>query len=293
MAGGDAIFRGDDASAFDHQLAGLIEMRIAYLSDLHLEFEPTNAAGLTPALQESLKPAQGADLLVLAGDIAQGTAGIALADAMSDHVGAPVVYVTGNHEGYGQDLPMLQKRLHDAAWDTDGRVVFLDGTATRFWFSGRPIAVLGCTLWTDYALGGDVRAAMADAARRMNDHKSIGWNGGVFSPEQARAEHQRQRQWLEGQMAALAKEKPRPLVLIVTHHAPCPQAVGARAATLAPSYASDLRDLIAGWGPLIWVHGHTHHRHETTLGQARILSAPRGYASEPYATGFACGVEQV
>jgi hypothetical protein len=267
-------------------------MRIAYLSDLHLEFTP-HPRMLTPALKAILAPGAGADLLVLAGDIAQGVDGIALADALSDHMGAPAVYVAGNHEGYGDDLPTLLKRLAEAAWATDGRVWFLDGQATRFWFGGRPIAVLGCTLWTDYAIDGDARAAMAAAAAGMNDHKAIGWNGAPLSPEQALCLHMRQRAWLKAQMAALAQERARPPVLIVTHHAPCRAGIGKRVAAIAPSYASNLESEIAAWGPLIWIHGHTHHRHETTLGQARILSAPRGYAGEDGGNGFICGVVQM
>lgn len=267
-------------------------MRIAYLSDLHLEFE-TGPKILSAALKAALAPATGADLLVLAGDIAQGTDAIALADAMSDHVGAPAVYVAGNHEGYGEDLPSLLKRLAEAAWDTDGRVWFLDAQRTRFWFGGRPLVVLGCTLWTDFAIHGDTHAAMIDAAAKMNDHKVIGWNGAPFTPEQSLSLHFRQREWLSAQMTAIAQEPTRPQVLIVTHHAPCLAGVGGRVAWLAPSYASDLEAEMGSWGPLTWIHGHTHHRHETVLGDACILSAPRGYASEPYASGFACGVVEM
>lgn len=265
-------------------------MRIAYLSDLHLEFT-SERNRLTPALKRALAPAAGTDLLVLAGDIAQGADGIAIADAMSDYVGAPAVYVPGNHECYDEDLPSLLKRLAEAAWATDGRVWFLDRQSARFWFGGRPLAVLGCTLWTDYAIGGAPDVAMADAQARMNDHKAIGWNGRPFSPQRALELHRRQRQWLTAQSTALGREAPRPAILIVTHHAPCFAGLGPRAAALAPSYASDLEADIASWGALTWIHGHTHHRHETALGSARILSAPCGYPGET--EDFRCGVTEL
>lgn len=265
-------------------------MRIAYLSDLHLEFDLDAPAPLS--VSQALAPAKGADLVVLAGDIAHDTHGIAAADAIADLVEAPAVYVAGNHEAYGQDLPALLPRLSEAAWLTDGRVWLLNGSTARFWFGGRPIVVLGCTLWTDYALNGDTAAAMA-AAARMNDHTAIGWNGGLFSPEQALSLHLAQRDWLRTRMAALALEKPRPAVLIVTHHAPCPQAIGPRVADFAPCYASDLREEIAAWGPLVWIHGHTHKRHDTRIGQARIVSAPRGYAGDDTYAGFSCGIVEV
>lgn len=267
-------------------------MRIAYLSDLHLEFE-TGPKILSAGLKSALAPAAGVDLLVLAGDIAQGVDAVALADAMSDHVGAPVVYVAGNHEGYGEDYPTLLRRLAEAAWNTDGRVWFLDAQSARFWFSGCPIVVLGCTLWTDYAFYGDTHGAMTTAAAAMSDHKVIGWNGAPFSPEHALSLHMRHRDWLENQMAAIRQESVRPAVLVVTHHAPCRAGVGGRVTRLAPSYATDMETDMGRWGNLVWIHGHTHHRHETVLGQARIVSAPRGYASEPYAAGFSCGVVEI
>ena len=152
-------------------------MRIAYLSDLHLEFAAQARPGegrlaMLPA--KALAPAAGADLVVLAGDVDQGEAGVAAADAIARKIGAPVVYVAGNHEAYNRDMGALLTRLRAAAWATDGRVQLLQGNLVRFWFSGRPLAVLGCVLWTDYALLGDAGAAMQTAEARMYDHQAIG-----------------------------------------------------------------------------------------------------------------------
>jgi hypothetical protein len=268
-------------------------MRIAYLSDLHLEFDAAGKPGggtMPSGLQTALAPAHGADLVVMAGDIDQGTDGIGVGDTISHHIGAPVVYITGNHEAYGCDLATLVPRLRDCAWETDGRVLFLDGNTARFWFSGRPLAVLGCTFWTDYAIADNAEAAMRDAELRMNDHKSIGWNGGIFLPEHARELHRKQRAWLAAQVKKLAAERPRPEILIVTHHAPCREAIGPRTSDLAPSYASDMTAEISAWAPLTWIHGHTHHRHTVAIGRATVVSAPRGYGSEQCAENYSCGI---
>jgi hypothetical protein len=268
-------------------------MRIAYMSDLHLEFDAadgTEHGELPPVIETALRPAQGADLVVLAGDIDQGTNGIVTADAISRRLAAPVVYVFGNHEAYGCDMAALPPRLRADAWETDGRVQFLDGNTVRFWFSGRPLAVLGCTLWTDYAIAGNAEAAMYHAEKQMNDHKSIGWNGGMFLPEHALELHRKQRVWLAAQIVKLAAERPRPDILIVTHHAPCRDAIGPRVFDLASSYASDLRAEISSWGPLTWIHGHTHHRHTAKIGQATVASAPRGYASDGERAAYLCGI---
>jgi hypothetical protein len=268
-------------------------MRIAYLSDLHLEFAaqaPPGGARLAMLPETALAPAAGADLVVLAGDIDRGEDGVAAADAIARKIGAPVVYVAGNHEAYNRDMTALLPRLRAAAWATDGRVHFLQKNIVRFWFSGRPLAVLGCVLWTDYAILGDAETAMRAAEVRMYDHQAIGWNGGPFLPRDAFALHRKERAWLAASIAKLKAETPPPKILIVTHHAPCRQAIGPRVYALAPSYASDVTDEISAWGSLTWIHGHTHHRHLTKIAEATVASAPCGYASEPGFGVYACGI---
>lgn len=259
-------------------------MRIAYLSDLHLEFE---SAPSRFDLQKSLAPATGANLIVLAGDIDVGDRGIAMANGIARYSGAPVVYVAGNHEAYGHDLTALEPRLRQAAWDTDGRVVYLNCNVARFWFGGEPLVVLGCTLWTDYALASD--GELSGAELRMHDHQQILLNSGLFRPADAQHLHRQHRFWLDTQLKKIAVEDPKPNILVVTHHAPIPQALGKRGAALARSYASDLRSEIASWPSLFWIHGHTHHRHETGVGASVVVSAPRGYPGDAL-EGYVCGI---
>ena len=74
-------------------------MRIAPASDLHMEvstFKPTSAM-------------KNADVIVLAGDIAQGMAGLEWA-AKQDK---PVVYVNGNHEYDYNDVITLEQEMRD------------------------------------------------------------------------------------------------------------------------------------------------------------------------------------
>jgi 3',5'-cyclic AMP phosphodiesterase CpdA len=65
--------------------------RFRVFSDLHLEF-----LDWTP-------PAAGADAILLAGDISIGTHGLGWARAQFPDT--PIVYVPGNHEFYGTNLP--------------------------------------------------------------------------------------------------------------------------------------------------------------------------------------------
>jgi len=267
------------------------------MSDLHLEFEAPkypgadwvrSAAGRKappghPSIGPNLQGLPGADLVILAGDVAPGTACIDYADAVAAFAGCPVVFVPGNHDYYGQDFPSMRRQLREAAWATDGRVIFLDRDWVRLWLVGEELLVLGCTLWTDYALNGDADQARACAAAHVNDHRRISFNDQWFMPEQALSEHRQSLAWLADALPALKRPNSRARCLIVTHHAPCRQALGALSADLAPAYASNLEDQIRRWEPDWWLHGHTHHRHATRIGQTLVASAPRGYATDPAA----------
>jgi 3',5'-cyclic AMP phosphodiesterase CpdA len=264
-------------------------MRIAYLSDLHHEFEAGPGTPVPFEAEKVLAPAIGADLVVLAGDIDIAERGVERADAIARLTGLPTVYVAGNHEAYGHDLLHLEPRLRQAAWRTDGRVLYLNSNIVRFWFGGELLLVLGCTLWTDYALR--VPGAKQGSEQQLQDYKEILYDSAPFGPAQVIAMHKRQKAWLGVQLKRLAADKNKPKILVVTHHAPIPEALGERTAALAMAYASDLRAEIKVWPPLVWVHGHTHHRHETHIGASSVLSAPRGYPVPGGGTeDYACGI---
>lgn len=71
-------------------------MKLHILSDLHLENE-----GFTI-------PETNADVIVLAGDIHEGTRAIPWIKEQTDK---PVIYVAGNHEYYGELCPELKYKL--------------------------------------------------------------------------------------------------------------------------------------------------------------------------------------
>ena len=264
-------------------------MRIAYLSDLHQEFETGPGIAVPFDLGKSLARAADADLIVLAGDIDIAERGVERADVIAEHTGLPTVYVAGNHEAYGHDLLHLEPRLRRAAWHTDGRVLYLNSNVVRLWFGGELLVVLGCTLWTDYTLKPQRPDQSGDPV--LHDYQQILYDSAPFSAAHAVDLHRRQKAWLTTQLKRLAADKNRPKILVVTHHAPIPEALGEHAATVAMAYASDLRAEIRSWPSLVWVHGHTHYRHETRVGTSHVVSAPRGY---PVAGGgtenYTCGI---
>ncbi len=250
-------------------------MRLHVLSDLHTErapFEP---------------PATGADVLVLAGDIGSGTAGIGLARCWAG--GRPVLFLAGNHEFYGHSLPGLTGELRAAAAGSDVHVleddeIVIDGV--RF---------LGCTLWSDFAAAGadELDGAMQLCGTLMNDYEQIGFDPErrALAPRDTLALHRASRRWLEER---LAQAHPGPTV-VITHHAPLirrlPTLPHERA--LVGAFASDLTGLMGDGRVDLWIHGHTHRVAELDVHGTRVVSNPRGYPHQPVAGFDPARVERV
>ncbi len=233
--------------------------RFRVFSDLHLEFRDW-----TP-------PSAPAEAILLAGDIALGTHGIEW--ARRHFPGTPIVYVAGNHEFFGAELPETLAASRAAAKRLG--VHFLEGDecvieGTRF---------LGATLWTDYALYGSEEAqldrAMADAEEELNDFRMIKWSAGEpLTAELVREMHCSRVQWLADRLA-LTFAGP---TVVITHHLPHrlsihPKFEGIR---YNPAFASDLDHLVRP--PVsLWIHGHTHASLDYVVNGTRVVCNPRGY----------------
>ena len=130
-------------------------MRIAYASDLHLEFANSlTLAGLS-----------GVDMLILAGDV--GTMPEyykKLLRNLRRAYAGPVIFVLGNHEYYHGIFPDDRQKYREAvahdrqAYLLENQSIIIDGV--RF---------LGATLWTDFARGKQMRACQ----RMMSDFEVI------------------------------------------------------------------------------------------------------------------------
>lgn len=235
-------------------------MRILVLSDLHLEVRPFEPA------------ATSADLVVLAGDIANGAAGIEWARQVFR---VPVLYLAGNHEYYEGDFDEVQAALESAA---GGSVTLLDrGEAT---IGG--VRFLGCTLWTDYSLVPAVaRRAVIEEARLKNpDYAKIRRGARDFSPEDAVALCRDHRAWLERELAKPFAGR----TVVVTHFAPHPRSIAPAYAghPANPGFVLDLSALMGRAG--LWIHGHTHTAFDYEVSGTRVVCNPRGYPDE--LTGF-------
>ncbi len=262
-------------------------MRILYMSDLHLEMEsfrlaiPGWAEFLARHKRDPRHPSRGpmlnevgsVDLVVLAGDIHNGLRGIVYAEQVADYLDAPVVMVAGNHEYYHHDAAVLLTALRAAAKKTE-RVHFLENTSAVFEAGGEKVKVLGSTLWTDFALHGDPASSALNAHQLMNDYRFVDLNRVKLAPWDTRRFHQASRQWLQEELANTEASVKR---VVVSHHAPSGLVLGKRQGAIAPAYASEIIGAF-GVGQLdLWIHGHTHFRHDSRIGGVRLVSAPRGY----------------
>lgn len=287
-------------------------MRIGYMSDIHLEFEkrgPDHPTAAWFSLQKARRTLAadghplvgpllaglrgGVDLMVIAGDTntskgrRKGKSGVHYADRVARYLGVPVVLVAGNHEAYGGDLDEEIQELRKEASETEGRVTFLEREGAVFDLPGGRLRVLGCTLWTDFALFGNAKAAMKAAVEGMNDFQGARYRGAVFTPNDAREIHQQSKAWLGESIATIRAAEPEAPILIVTHHAPSIQGIplDKRDDLLAPAYASNLEAEITAWHPLAWVHGHLHGQSAYDVAGIPIYSATRGYV------GYEAGAE--
>lgn len=239
-------------------------MKLHILNDLHIEFE------------DFVPPATAADVIVLAGDIGVGRAGLRWAEARFPD--RPVIYVPGNHEFYHHDIDLIDVLKAEAPEHihvlNDDQVV-IDGV--RF---------LGSVLWTDFALFGEVDRifALQTARQRMTDFAVIQNRGRRFTPEDAIRLHTASRDWL----AAMLAEPFAGKTVVVTHHAPSSRSVPSRYAgsPLAPAFVSDLEGLMNGNRAVLWVHGHVHDPFDYGIHGTRVVCNPRGYAPDALTPGF-------
>lgn len=263
-------------------------MKIQLLSDLHLEVHPH----LEP------RPAQGADLLVLAGDIGSYQKGSLLADAdfglarFSPLHGwpTPVLFLPGNHEYDTFDFDQAHARLRETCerlgmvW-LEREVLLLDGV--RF---------VGTTLWSDFdALGpapddagatlGQLLRAREKAFRAANFYlRKTGSTrcGAPMLAQELREQALVCQAWLR-QALALPHTG---TTVVVTHFAPSLRSADSRYG-MAPGtagFCNALDELLPCAD--LWLHGHLHAPSDYVHRGCRVVANPLGYARKNEQQGF-------
>lgn len=238
-------------------------MLLHVLSDLHLE-RSTMQAARPPC-----------DVVILAGDVAGSTDGMRWAREQWPE--RPVLYVAGNHEFYGQQLPGLLGELRSAAEGSSVRLLENELAVLH------GVRFLGCTLWSDFDFDGPEQRerSMSICGRVVNDYAQIGFGteGRRLIPADTRDVHLQSRRWL-AQRLSEPHEGP---TVVITHHAPIirtrPESSLLRA--VAGAFASDLEDLMGAGKADLWIFGHTHRWADLEVRGTRVISNPRGYPDQP------------
>lgn len=238
-------------------------MKIALYSDLHLE-----TLQRYPGVNRVPEPREAVDLVVLAGDINQGTSGL---DDLA-RLGQNHIYVSGNHEYYNHDIEILDQQLAEKADKLN--LHFLQRSAVEI----KGVRFLGCTLWTDFEIQTGWRFGAELVAKAfLPDYKLIRNRGKKLSPMMSVELHHQNVDWLQSMLDTPFSGK----TVVVTHHAPHPQSIHPRFA-MSPINAAFVSDLSRLMGKAdVWMHGHMHDSFDYEVFQAgkptRVVVNPRGY----------------
>ena len=239
------------------------KMRLQILSDVHLEFG-------------DYEPEQpNVDAVILAGDI--HVRRNAVPWIKKHFYDVPVIYVAGNHEFYGSTVPGLFRDLKAATESSN--IAVLENESIQI----GDITFLGCTLWTDFQLWPDAKAAMQAARTGMSDFNLIRSKTDWFQPEDSVKLHEASIRWLKDALGQCNPQK----TVIVTHHAPSETSIPPYHARqiLNAAFASKLDEFVEASGVPLWIHGHTHYCVDYKIGRTRIFSNQRGYPGN-YDAGY-------
>lgn len=258
------------------------------MSDLHLEVHP----------HYHPKPAAGADMLVLAGDIGSYQAGSRLAgddfglERFSPRHGwpMPVLFVPGNHEYDNLDFDATHARLRETCERLG--ISWLEREVLVF---GR-VRFVGTTLWADFdALASPEDLAAASPARLLKRREKafraanfyLQKTGATRAGEPLLAEGWREhalvcQQWLRRALA----EPFDGTTVVVTHFAPSLRSADPRYGRTpgTAGFCNALDELL----PLaqFWLHGHLHCQQDYLAGGCRVVANTLGYAAKGEQQGF-------
>lgn len=228
-------------------------MKVAYCSDLHLEFKPI-----------TLSNDENADVLILAGDIYLiSRMAYSLDDRFKDFMNnvtsefKHVIYVAGNHEFYDSSIFDIDK-LKNAVGQypnvhvLDTQSVTIDG-----------VNFVGGTMWTDIDKSNPI--LITQAPRIMNDFTVID----DFSPNYSIMAFKVFNDYVQSR---------KPIDVVISHHGPSWSCISDeyKSSHYNPLYVSDVDVSNVKY----WIYGHLHGGKSFEQDGCQVLHNSRGYPSE-------------
>jgi predicted phosphodiesterase len=240
-------------------------MRIALMSDLHLDHYSDKAAGLLKSLSKS--KIEKADVCVLAGDIADGRFPDQFFDLFAGLKKwfAHVVVITGNHEYYKTTFEQAHHSIEAAIAKLDARLGHASGVhflhRNSVEIKGRTFH--GHTMWYRDQPGNGAYEHW------MNDINLI----------------QGFRDWRYPEndlWCRYVRDNVKKGDVVVTHHLPSMKSVPRlyKNSETNRFFVCDMMDAIKDLKPALWLHGHTHNAVDYQLEQTRVVCNPRAYPRE-------------
>lgn len=235
-------------------------MKIQVISDLHLEHgAPFNFV-----------KAEGADVLVLAGDIDSFDGALSFVKQCASML--PTIMILGNHEPMGHSIEETVAFWESVNIDNfhflNNRTVEING-----------VHFIGSTLWSD--LNADPVNSFA-ITKVVADFKMI-WNKDYtnkVSISDLQREHDIAKSFILNELAK-GYEK----AVVITHHLPTYQSISHKYAnsTMNAAFATNMDYVFSSYAydMKLWIHGHTHDCFDYMITpQTRVVCNPRGYPNE-------------
>jgi Icc-related predicted phosphoesterase len=245
--------------------------KLHILSDLHYEFYLDGGRSFTDGLPSA--EVTGTDALIVAGDLCPASIrfdqnGLPRALGMLCNKYPLVVFVTGNHEAYGANKPLLDAcRAKLLASPRYQNLRWLDHEVCQV----KGVRILGTPLWFS--------ESKHAPKHQMNDFHAIS-----DFEEWVYEENRKAKNFLHAEL--------REGDVLITHYLPSQNSVAPQftGSPLNAFFVCDIEDLIAIRKPQLAIHGHTHSSMRYSLGKTRVVCNPFGYAGHEVNPDFDPGL---
>ncbi|MCF7929207.1 MAG: metallophosphoesterase [Spirochaetales bacterium] len=254
--------------------------KIAVLSDIHIDRSSDELPGIIGELTASA----GAELMILAGDVANGTdEALAGLKRIRNHAGIPVYFVAGNHDIWQSP----QGADQDSKSQPDSWQAYNELLSWPENLAHGPVSLeggwqlAGCGGWYDLGFAGreftrEQLLEMTYKGKGWADRRNTSWTG----------EPERVHRYFLGELRRQIRETGNPeRTVAVTHVVP-------HASFTVPSIfptwrffnaylgSGDYAELYREMNVPLAVFGHIHHRFDRTLAGTRYIGCPLGYRRE-------------